>query len=105
MKNETESRSFERFNHEAPIIQARHNCDDFHAARMYNYSMDGMCFVSDTALDPGADINIRMEYHSPMIYGPISRDNYRATVRWCKSVSDVYASYYGKYEIGVKYEL
>lgn len=104
MKKGTDLRAYERFNHEAPIIHAEHDSDDYHAARMYNYSMDGMCFVSNTALDPGSDINIKMEYHTPMIYGPISKENYRARVKWCKAVRDVYASYYGKFEVGVKYD-
>ena len=105
MRKATEERAFERFNHEAPIIHALPESESYHAARMYNYSMDGMCFVSSAALEPGTEINIKMEYHTPMIYGPVAKENYRARVKWCREVGDVYASYYGKYEIGVKYDL
>ena len=105
MRQGIESRLYERFSHEAPIIHAISHSKDYHAARMYNYSMEGMCFVSSRAIPPGTEIDIKMEYHTPMIYGPVSKENYRAKVRWCREVGDVYASYYGKYEIGVKYDL
>jgi hypothetical protein len=96
-------RTFERLNHEAPVLHSYIDTVHYHAGRMYNYSPDGMCFVSNSPIDPGSEIMVKMEFYSPIICGSEACENYRAKVVWCREVKDVYASYYGKYEVGVNY--
>jgi hypothetical protein len=81
-------------------VYAKHNTKKYHGARMYNNSRGGMNLVSNRPLKPGSDICIKMENYSA---GTSNPDEFRAEVIWCKDVSNVYASYYGKYECGVEY--
>ena len=103
MKSGNERRIYERHKNEGPIKYADYNREKFYGARMYNNSQGGMCFVANASLMPGAAIFIKTEDYLPDFFN--SHDPaHRAEVKWCKEVADVYASYYGKYEIGVQYD-
>ncbi len=67
---------------------------------MYNCSKGGINMVLNRPIQPGTDICIKEENASP---DSPHQDGFRAEVIWCKDVSDVYASYYGKYEAGLAY--
>ncbi len=100
MSSTTERRIFPRNYREAPIVYAKYNTKKYLGARMYNNSRGGMNLVSNRPLKPGSDICIKMENYSA---GTSNQDDFRGEVIWCKDVSNVYASYYGKYETGVEY--
>ncbi len=72
----------------------------FTPAKMCNYSIDGMYFESDYAIQPGSDICIAKVKSSPVKCGSEVSDSYRAKVRWCKEIADSNPSCYG---IGVQY--
>ncbi len=100
MSTNNEQRTYPRSHCEASIVYATYNGENYSGARMYNNSPGGMSFVSNQPLYPGSDICIKLEDYLKET-SPI--DGYRAEVIWCKEVADVYASYYGDYEIGVQY--
>ncbi len=100
MSSTAERRIFPRSYQEAPVVYAQHNTKKYHGARMYNNSRGGMNLVSNRLLKPGSEISIKMENYSA---GTSNQDNLRAEVIWSKDVSNVYASYYGKYETGIEY--
>jgi hypothetical protein len=95
-----EKREHERFDLNAPVVYAFHDSDLFYQAQMSNYCKGGMCFISDNAIEPGADIYIMMENFSPDAVGAEFYDGYLAEVRWCqKSIPDSVTDFL----VGVKY--
>lgn len=103
MKKEKERRSSERLHYETPIVYTPQSASEKHTSRMYNTSKGGMCFVSDYALAPGEKIFVKMEDYSIDTQPVEETDAQWAEVKWCQEVRDIYASYYGQYEIGVQY--
>ena len=95
-----ERREHERLDLNAPVVYAFHDSDLFYQARMSNYCKGGMCFISDNAIEPGADIYIMMENFSPDAIDVESYDGYRAEVRWCREVT---LDNNQKFLVGVKY--
>jgi len=95
-----EKREHKRFGLNASVVYAFHDSDLFYQARMCNYCKGGMCFVSDKAIEPGADIYIMMENFSPDAVDAEFYDGYLAEVRWCqKSVPESGTDFL----VGVKY--
>ncbi len=103
MKNKAERRSSERLYIETPIVYTPQYVSKKHASRMYNNSTGGMCFVSDYALHPGEKIFVQLESYSMDVHTTREMEDQWAEVKWCQEVSDIYASYYGRYEIGLQY--
>jgi hypothetical protein len=63
------------------------NCDSI-AAKMVNRSADGVCFQTDRALEPGANVVIKMDGTEDR---PHSKDAYYmhdGRIIWCKKVDD-----------------
>jgi hypothetical protein len=61
MKSNGEKRSCTRCNYKAPMTCACFNSDRFYRAKTTNHSRDGIFFLSNFPLQPGAHIFIRME--------------------------------------------
>ena len=96
----SEKRTSERFTHDAPIVYAYHNSDQFFPAIKCNFCKGGMCFASDSAIEPGSDIYIMMENFAPDSVGAEFYDGYLAEVRWCqKSIQESTTDF----TVGVKY--
>ena len=95
-----EKRKSERHDHEASIVYAYHNSDEFYDAKMCNYSNSGLCFESSAAIEPGSDIYVMMEDFLPDTIDSEIYDGYLAEVRWCQRLSQIDAIVY---HIGVKY--
>ena len=100
MKVHKERRECERHPHDALIVYAYHDSDEFYNATICNYSKSGMCFETLDAINPGADIYIMMENFSPDAIGSEIYDGFLAEVKWCQDVSDFKEK---RYKIGVKY--
>ena len=79
-----EKRAYERYDYEAPIGYKYYDKNDYYDAKIYNYSMGGMCFESDYAIQHGADIYIKMNNYSSDASGPEAYEGYRGKVIWCK---------------------
>jgi len=100
MNVQEEKRDSVRYAHDASIVYAYHNSDEFFNATMCNFCKDGMCFTSRLAIEPGSDIYIMMEDFSADSVGSEIYNGYLAEVRWCQQQSDVENF---SYKIGVKY--
>jgi hypothetical protein len=100
-----EQRHYDRRHHETSIKYGAYHSDKYHGAKMYNYSMGGMCFITNAAIQPGSDICVKMEgYSSEMLnMGTEPNAGYRGEVVWCSEVSGIYASYHGQYEVGIQF--
>ena len=90
----------ERHDQHVAIIYAYHDTDQFFSAIMCNYSIDGMCFKTANAVDPGSDIYIMMENYSPDTIHAELYEGYFAEVLWCCRLTDDEAP---GYKVGVKY--
>jgi hypothetical protein len=93
-------REYERFDLDASMVYAFHDSDLFYQARMCNYCKGGMCFVSDSAIEPGSDIYIMMENFTPDAVEAEFYDGYLAEVRWCQKIRPADAD---EFKVGVKY--
>jgi hypothetical protein len=93
-------RAYERYHYEAPIKYSYYDTEESYDGKMYNYSIGGMYFESNSYLKPGSSIQIKMLNYSPGRSGPERYQTYRAEVRWCREMARSDASYYG---IGAKY--
>ncbi|MGD2185425.1 MAG: PilZ domain-containing protein [Desulfobacterales bacterium] len=100
MNKKDERRVFERHNHDAPIIWAYYNTDQFIQAVMCNYSKDGMCFKTPDEIYPGSDIYIMMENYSADTIHAELYEGYFAEVKWCRRRKDPEMP---EYTVGVKY--
>jgi hypothetical protein len=100
IKLHSEKRTAERYDHEAPIIYAYHNSDEFYHAKMCNFCKGGMCFEADAAIKPGSDIYVMMDEFAPDTIGAEIYEGYLAEVRWCQELADLDPILY---RIGVKY--
>ena len=95
-----EKREYVRYDLDTPIVYAFQDSDQFNPARLCNYCKGGMCFESDNAVEPGADIYIMMENFLPDSIDAEFSDGYLAEVRWCRKHSLEPAQ---QFLIGVKY--
>jgi len=96
MKPAFESRKGVRLNHEATIMIEDCTTGYYHYASMVNFSGDGIYCKSDTALNPGASVNIKIE---KVIYKS-APNSYIGEVRWCKELDRNDSSH--AYGIGIK---
>jgi hypothetical protein len=100
MQKKDERRVFERYDNDAPIVYAYHDTDRFFQAVMCNYSIEGMCFQTSKAVDPGSDVYIMMENYSPDTVHADLYEGYFAEVRWCQQLSSPAPP---RYQVGVRY--
>ena len=100
MKVQNEKRKSERHDHEASIVYAYHNSDEFYNAKMCNFSKGGLCFESSLAIEPGADIYVMMEEFTPDAISSEIYDGYLAEVRWCQRLPEADP---GLYHVGIRY--
>ena len=100
MTRSHDKRQYERYDLNASMVYAYHDSNLFYQARMCNYCKGGMCFMSDNAIAPGADIYIMMETFPPDTVGTDFYDGYLAEVRWCQKMLQDNSE---EYKIGVKY--
>ena len=95
-----ERREHVRYDLDTPIVYAFQDSDQFNPARLCNYCKEGMCFESDNAIEPGADIYIMMENFLPDSIDAEFYDGYLAEVRWCRRYPPEAAE---QFLVGVKY--
>jgi hypothetical protein len=70
MVMQTENRESERCKHDAALLYAFNDSENYYSATMCNYGDDGMCFMAGYSLEPGSEIFIRMEKFSRRGRGP-----------------------------------
>lgn len=87
-------RACERFQYQAPCIYAIGDADAFHHAEMLNYSLEGLCLMTESPLKPGDEICLRMVNNCSD-----SAIHYHARVRWCHGISPKKTSFY----VGLRY--
>lgn len=83
------NRGFARKYSTAPILFANNGAEQFNAAIMHNYSIDGMHFMSDIFVKPGSDICIDIPdktYHGRIPDNLCNTS--QAQVVWCKKSND-----------------
>jgi hypothetical protein len=104
MKGNAEKRAFERHGYAADIAFSYFNKTSAYNAEILNLGQGGMCFKSDSFLQPGATICIRLKKNKPN--GPCSgyceglHSVALAEIKWCNELLGSEASHYG---VGVKY--
>jgi len=107
MKANLERRANDRCNHQASVTCAYFNSDRFYHAKTFNHSPEGINFVSDFPLKPGATIYVRIDYRSYDDHQPGicdcggARQLGLAEVKWCREIPGAYGSCY---KIGLKYQ-
>jgi Tfp pilus assembly protein PilZ len=95
-----ERRASERFFHESPIMHENHSNGIFYAAKMYNYSNNGMYFETDLIHRPGEEISIDFD-NPPHRSRTDVLEGFGAEVVWCKEVAGAKSIY--KFGVGVKF--
>ncbi len=84
----------------SPISYEYHYTNYNYGANMGNYGRGGMYFESAFPLEPGTDINIRLDSRSSYHTGNDIPDEYAAEVKWCKEIFYDDNFYFG---VGVQY--
>ncbi len=86
------------------ITCARFNSTHYIQGRMANYSQNGLYFESESALQSGTSILIRVLKNLDADNAPEVREGFRSValgeVKWCKEFISEGSTYYG---IGVRY--
>jgi hypothetical protein len=97
MRTNLEKRDCARFYHEAPVVVEECGTGIFYEARMYNYSLQGMYFESDLALEPGARVNLWLSDSPERSLPDISS----AQVRWTEEITGAVVLF--NFGTGIKY--
>ena len=97
MRSDLEKRDCARFHYEAPVVMEKCGTGIFHAAMMYNYSLQGMYFESDLALAPGTRVNLWLSHLPEDALPEIAS----AEVRWNEEIIGAVVLY--NYGTGIKY--
>ncbi len=95
-----ERRVYERRQGVAPVLYANYSTERYSDASLSDYCIGGMAFVAGTALQPGADLCVKMEGRLRISYARKLTDGLRAEVIWCRELEDSLA---GQYKVGVEY--
>lgn len=93
MKETKNKRHEERSDFDTQVVYTDGSADHYHDAMMCNFSEDGMCFESDTPMEPGTEVSIKT-VHFP--------STNKCKVAWCHKVGSGDDE---KYDIGLKCEL
>lgn len=107
MKGHNERRAHRRCSFQTPVICTYLISYTFYHAKTTNHSREGINFVSDSPLQTGASIYVRVDYesHNENRAGICDCGDLRqiglAEVKWCREISDYEGSCY---EIGLKYQ-
>jgi hypothetical protein len=83
---------------ETAIVYADYNTNSVYDAKMYNYSSDGIYFISDYPVEQGTGVTIKIVNGLPCSSDFMVHDTYHAEVMWCREIDD--ATCYG---VGAKY--
>ena len=67
-------------------------------AQLQNFSQEGMCLETSTALTPGTKVNIRLD--RPLLGS--SKKNYDSVIKWCKGLTDE-QGFGNNFGLGVKF--
>lgn len=103
MEKSTERRQFMRFSYGAPILFSPADADRYHGSKLYDTSLGGIRFITNQVLSPGAEVRVRKELVPHAGSPPAMDREFSAQVVWCREVASVYDSYYGRYEVGIKF--
>ncbi|MBI9082116.1 MAG: PilZ domain-containing protein [Desulfobacterales bacterium] len=91
MASRSDRRESPRRAFKAPIAYARTRRQRFHGAKMTDCSADGIRFVSELALRPGAEVMVRTIDPSS---AKEASEAYRAEIVWCNRFLDNDVSWY-----------
>ena len=93
-------RAYSRKTYEAPIMYTNYDTENYCPAKMYNTSLNGMYFESESSLQPESDICIKRVTHLSEEPEPEVCKACRARVKWCEKINKSGISCYG---IGLQY--
>ena len=94
----TDFRKAKRFKTTATVTIQIPSTQDIFYAQLKNFSHEGMCIETSTALTQGLKVNIRLDR-------PLSSnapESYYSVIRWCKGLTDEEGSVYN-FGLGVKF--
>jgi len=93
MKKTEDKRHQNRNGFDTPVVYTDGASDHYHDAVMCNFSEDGMCFESDTPMEPGTELYIKtVDFCSTN----------KCKVAWCHKIGSGDDE---KYDIGLKCEI
>ena len=86
------------------VCVARFNSTQYFQGKMANYSQNGLYFESESALQPGTSILIRVQNNLDVGRAFEFKEGFRSIslgeVKWCKEIISESSTYYG---VGVRY--
>jgi hypothetical protein len=91
-KENPEKRVNARIEHQTPITLEHFEAGIMHAARMHNYSKNGLYFESDFYLIPGSEIHIGIA-DSPFTSEHGVYECYRSVIKWRKFLENSFYDY------------
>jgi hypothetical protein len=91
-KDNPEKRVNARIEHRTPISLEPFQAGVLHAARMHNYSKNGLYFESDFYLIPGSEIYVGIA-DSPFASEPGVYECYRSVIKWRKFLDHSFYDY------------
>jgi len=104
MKTNAEKRVCSRHNYTVPITVSYFNKESYVEGQTFNHCTGGMCFKSNSLLQPGTTVLIRVKNFHPKKSCTGLCDGLRsvtlAEVKWCEEELDANGFSYG---VGVKY--
>ena len=91
-------RKIKRFMAKATVTVEVPATAHFFYARMKNFSHEGMCLETSTALTPGTKVNIKLD--RPL--SATSPESYDSVIRWCNGLTDEEGAVYN-FGLGIKF--
>lgn len=87
-------RAYPRTLYQVPIQYAASNSNQFHSARMINYSAGGICYETDQQMELDTEITVVMDNYSPDQAGPQGYRSYLTRIRWIQQLSEQLSSHF-----------
>ncbi len=91
-------RKIRRFRTKATVTIEVPSSKHLFYAQMKNFSHEGMCLETSTALTPGTKVNITLD--RPLFES--SQESYDSVIKWCKDLTDEEGSVYN-FGLGLKF--
>ncbi len=102
MANGIEKRRYKRYDYQAPLLLYRDEAlSNGTAAELQNYSIGGMFFKTQEALDIGQELFIKIRNYDPSDGGFEKYDRYIGYVKWSDELGTSQPA--GPYGYGVEY--
>ena len=91
-------RTIKRYKKKATVTLEVSSSKNLFYAQMKNFSHEGMCLETSTALTPGTKVSIKLD--RPLFRS--SQETYDSVIKWCKGLTDEEGSVYN-FGLGVKF--